>query len=239
MNPTDVNIKIFQRLMRNIQTDINGFYKDSRSEFDFNRKVGSYVQTNPVLTEKNIVTTMEAITGVSKVFDSQIPGTIPNGTREVMKEVIRQHTDDYIRSMGEDTRIRVKNILQESIDNNKGRNWAKNEMVKEIKTIDKTRARAIARTETTRARSLARYSEARVAGKDYFIVLPNDSCCSVCAETYPGNVFHAVDDMDMMPPIHVNCDCDVTYIRDENHAEALAAAIDDKNDWGAIVESGR
>ena len=119
-------------------------------------------------------------------------------------------------NIGEDARSSIKNILEQSINNEKGMRYARDEMYKSIDSMSRNRAEVTARTETVNARNQAELLKAQDAGKEYFIVVSAGDCCNECYDAYDGNTFHLPEDEDMLPPLHPNCRCTASFFRSES-----------------------
>lgn len=213
------NIKLFQKVMARIEADVEDMATNSKTMADFQERIGIYVQANPMTTEANIQNFIKAVNGVAAEFS---PGLPPGGTQELVKEVIRTRTMDNLTKLGTDTTSSMRNILEQSINNQKGMRYARDEMTKNIESMTRNRAEVIARTETVHARNQAELVKAEAAGKEYFVVVSAGDCCDECFDTYDGNTFHVPEDEDMLPPLHPNCRCTATFFRTEELAETMA-----------------
>ncbi|MDP3012768.1 MAG: phage minor head protein [Candidatus Subteraquimicrobiales bacterium] len=213
------NIKLFNRIMEQIKKDINGFSKTSKNLTEFQEKIGIYIQSNPITTEANIQNFIKAVNGVASQFR---PGLPPGGTQELVKEVIRTRTMTHLDKLGIDIQGNMRNILEESVNNQKGMRYARDEMAKNIDGMNRNRAEVIARTETGYARSQAELVKAESKGQEYFVVVSAGDCCDECFDVYDGNTFHVPEDEDMLPPLHPNCRCAATFFRTEGQAEDMA-----------------
>lgn len=213
------NIKLFNKVMQQIKDDVEGFAERSKNLAEFQERVGLYVKVNPMTTEANILNFIEAVNGVAAQF---APGLPVGGTQELVKEVIRTRTMDTLTKLGADVQGNMRNILEQSVNNQKGMRYARDEILNNVDGMTRNRAEVIARTETVYARNQAELVKAEAKGKEYFIVVSAGDCCDECYETYDGNTFHIPEDEDMLPPLHPNCRCTATFFRSEEQAEDMA-----------------
>ena len=216
------NIKLFRRVMERIEADVEDLATNSKTLVEFRERLGIYVQANPMTTEANMPFFMEAVNGVATEYMNLVKSLPPGGTQELTKEIIRTRTMDHLTKLGTDTTSQLRNTLEQSINNQKGMRYARDEMAKNIEGMTKNRAEVIARTETVYARNQAELVKAEAKGKEYFIVVSAGDCCDDCYETYDGNTFHVPEDEDMLPPLHPNCRCTATFFRTEEQAGEMA-----------------
>ena len=118
----------------------------------------------------------------------------------------------------------------------KGTQWAVQQMTDKIDSMTNTRAKATSRTEMAKANSQARLEQAKLDGKEYFIVISQGDACEDCYAVYDGNVFNINDDLDMLPPKHVNCDCEAIFFKTEEQARAMADEVSKPRDEGQTGE---
>ena len=213
------NIKLFNKVMGRIKSDVEGFAERSKNLAEFQERVGLYVQANPMTTEANIQNFIKAVNGVAAEFK---PGLPAGGTQELVKEVIRTRTMDTLTKLGADVQGNMRNILEQSVNNQKGMRYARDEILKNVDGMTRNRAEVIARTETVYARNQAELVKAEAKGKEYFVVVSAGDCCDECYDTYDGNTFHIPEDEDMLPPLHPNCRCTATFFRTEEQAGQMA-----------------
>ena len=211
--------------MNRIKNDVTGFEKTSKDMAEFQEKVGTYVKVNPMTTEANINNFLRAVNGVGAEFSKLTKGLPAGGTQELTKEIIRSQSMDHLTKLGSDVQGNLRNILEQSVNNQKGMRYARDEMVNNIEGMTRNRAEVIARTETVYARNQAELVKAEASGKEYFIVVSADDCCDECYDTYDGNTFHVPEDEDMLPPLHPNCRCTATFFKSEEQAGRMSDEI--------------
>lgn len=216
------NIKLFRKVMARIEADVEELATNSKTLAEFRERIGLYAQVNPMTTEANIFNFVEAVNGVADTYAGLVKGLPAGGTQELTKEIIRTRTMDNLTKLGTDTTSQMRNILEQSINNQKGMRYARDEMAKNIEGMTRNRAEVIARTETVYARNQAELVKAEVKGQEYFVVVSAGDCCDDCYETYDGNTFHVPEDEDMLPPLHPNCRCTATFFRTEDQAGMMA-----------------
>lgn len=201
----DANAELFKKVMEGLKEDVEWMEKHSKNITDFKTKIDLYTQVNPMQTEKNLENLLEAVKKIGGEFETSVKGLPVGGTKELTKEIIRDRATTYMNNIGDDVRGSIKNILEQSINNEKGMRYARDEMYKNIDSMSRNRAEVIARTETVNARNQAELLKAQDSGKEYFIVISAADCCDECFDAYDGNVFHLPEDEDMLPPLHPNC----------------------------------
>lgn len=84
----------------------------------------------------------------------------------------------------------------------------------EVQGLSKTRAMAIARTETMRASNLSDYVNAKLnMGAKSYHVLGDPNCCDKCSKIYKnGDQWFDIEDIGYFPPnLHPNCRCTGAY----------------------------
>lgn len=221
-DPIDANALLFKKVMDKMKQDILRFEKQSKSMPDFAERIKLYIEVNPAFTEGNMANTIRAVDSVGNVFMKEVKGLPVGGTKELVKELIRDRSLEYIRNVGNDSQSQMRNILEQSINNDKGMRYARDEMTKQIDGLSRNRAEVIGRTETVHARNQAELLKAEDAGNEYFIVDSAGNCCDECYEAYDGNTFHIPEDEAMLPPLHPNCRCVATFFRKEVDAERQA-----------------
>lgn len=230
VDPVDTNALLFKKVMDKMKQDVLRFEKQSKSMPDFAERIKLYIEVNPVMTEGNIGNTIRAVDSVGNVFMKEVKGLPVGGTKELVKEVIRDRSLENITKVGTDAQSQMRSILEESINNGKGMRYARDEMTKQIDGLSRNRAEVIGRTETVHARSQAELLKAEDKGKEYFIVASAGDCCDECYEVYDGNVFHVPEDEDMLPPLHPNCRCSASFFRSEGLASDVASDTSNPRD---------
>lgn len=221
----DANAELFKKVMDGLKEDVEWMEKHSKDITDFKTKIDLYTQVNPMQTEKNLANLLDAVKKIGGEFEVSVKGLPVGGTKELTKEIIRDRATTYMNNIGDDVRGSIKNILEQSINNEKGMRYARDEMYKSIDSMSRNRAEVTARTETVNARNQAELLKAEDAGKEYFIVVSAADCCDECYDAYDGNVFHLPEDEDMLPALHPNCRCTASFFRSESLAEGMASDI--------------
>ncbi len=222
INPIDANAKLFSKVMERMKQDVIRFEKQSKTMPDFSERIKLYIDVNPIYTTNNVGNTLRAVDAVGNVFSKEVKGLPVGGTKELVKEVIRDRSLESITKVGSDAQSQIRSILEESINNGKGMRYARDQMTKQIDSLDRNRAEVIGRTETVNARSQAELIKAEDSGKEYFVVVSAGDCCDECYDVYDGNTFHIPEDEDMLPPYHPNCRCTPTFFRTEGLAQSMA-----------------
>jgi SPP1 gp7 family putative phage head morphogenesis protein len=231
-NSVDANAKLFQKVMNGLKDDIDWMESNSKNITEFKEKIDLYTKVNPMTTESNMGNLMDAIKSITKEFDVNAKGLPVGGTKELVKNVIWDRSFTDMKDIGESVNVNIKQILEQSINNEQGMRYARDEMNKKIDGMSRNSAERNARTETVYARNQAELLKAQDAGKEYFIVISADDCCEDCFDAYDGNVFHLPEDEAMLPPFHYNCRCTASFFKSESNAESMADDISKPRDEG-------
>ena len=221
----DTNVDAFNKVMNNIKRDITRLADESDNLTEFKDKVGTYIKVNPMTTEANTTTLLEAIKGVSDVFDARAGTTPMGGTAQLAREVVRSDSTLSMTNLGEDIQSMMRNTIEQGLNQNKSMEYIRDEMHGNVESLTRNRSEAIARTETARAYNQAERIKAEDSGKEYFIVVSTPTCCEDCFDAYDGNVFHLPEDEDMIPPLHPNCMCNAVFFKSEGQAEDLSQEV--------------
>lgn len=221
----DDNVSAFNKVMENIRGDIERLAEESEDLADFKTKVDGYIKVNPMNTEANGATLLDAVKSVSNVYDARI-GTSKLGiTSDLAREVVRNDSTLSMTNLGEDIQSMMRNSIEQGINQNKSMEFIRDEMNQNIDSLTKNRSEKIARTETAHAYNEAERIKAENSGKEYFIVVSTPTCCEDCFDAYDGNVFHLPEDEDMLPPFHPNCMCNAVFFKSESQAEDLSQEV--------------
>lgn len=129
-------------------------------------------------------------------------------SRETLSEIAQQHTMDLVTKMGDDQKQELRDILSEGLREGKSSHEICRDMEEKIDEMSRTRAQAIARTETTRATNLGNWYKYKEKGFESFTVDYTGEACDLCVELYENIVF-PIDAVEMLPPepTHPHCMC--------------------------------
>lgn len=127
-------------------------------------------------------------------------------SREALSEISQQNTMDLVTKMGEDQKQELRDILSDGLKEGKGMRDIAQEMEEKVDGMSRTRAQAIARTETTRAKNLANLYKYKDKGFQSFTVDFTSEACDDCVEAYENIVF-PIEAVEMLPPRHTHCMC--------------------------------
>jgi SPP1 gp7 family putative phage head morphogenesis protein len=217
----DVSSHVMLDLMQDIMRDVVKAENASKDKAQFFEKVGTFLNGNTLLTERNMPKTLGVVDSITRAYDLGVRGMPIGGTREVTREIIRDSSMQYLTKMGEDMKEQFRKLMADDIDSGLGMRDISKDFQNAISTMANTRADTIARTETVRARNLADYVVAEDKGYECFMVISADTCCEICAEVFPGKIFQ-MDDLDMLPPIHPRCRCTGKFYRTEDLGQKMA-----------------
>lgn len=208
----NINAKKFDQLMKDIEKDVAKRTKNAKNLDIWTNKLGSYVNTNPFsiggIKHAEIVTLLENIMSQAK-----FKGLARGGTAELVKGVISENTMHYVTRMGDDMKNNLRRIAVESYNEKLAPQQIAKKLQEEVQGLSKTRAKAIARTETMRANNLSNYVNAKLnMGAKSYKVLSASDCCDKCDQLYKnGGVWFDIEDTDNLPPLHPNCRCVASY----------------------------
>ena len=199
---------LFEEIIRRLQ---NGVRQSDTLE-EFLEKTKEYTTANPVVTTGYDSTMLQLI--LSETNNHKF-------SRPSQRELTRITIENYV---GEDVKQTVRDIATEEYNNPEGSNPQKlaKRISEEVTGIKKKRARAIARTEIKRTATISDYIINKERGAIGFTVRCRSTRCPKCQEVYckdqspgskslGGDVFYSMDQVDKLPPLHVNCRCSAEY----------------------------
>lgn len=207
----NINARKFDQLMKDIEKDVVKRTKNAKNLDSWLKKIGGYSQ-NPFtiggLKSAEITKLLESIMSQAK-----FKGLARGGTAELVKGVISENTMHYVTRMGDDMKNNLRKIAVDSYNQGLAPQQLVKRLQEEVRGLSKTRAKAIARTETMRANNLSNYVNAKLnmGAKSYKVISAND-CCDKCDQLYKnGSVWFNINDTDNLPPLHPNCRCVAVY----------------------------
>lgn len=208
----NINAKKFDQLMQDIEKDVGRRTKNSKNLDIWTNKLGSYINTNPFTTggvkHAEMVGLLENV-----MSEAKFKGLARGGTAELVKGVISENTMHYVTRMGDDMKNNLRKIAVDAYNQNMNPHQIAKKLQDEVQGLSKTRAKAIARTETMRANNLSNYVNAKLnmGAKSYKVISASD-CCERCDRIYKnGKVWFDIDDLEYFPPLHPNCRCVVVF----------------------------
>jgi SPP1 gp7 family putative phage head morphogenesis protein len=143
----------------------------------------------------------------------------PGGTQPSpqISKLARNNADSFITKLGEDIRKDSFNILREGTQKGSSVNDVVAKL-EQVLGVNRSRANAIARTETMRISNLASYVQSIENNQGYYTVDYRAEACELCIDEYAGQTF-PIDDTSSFPPLHVNCACVPVYFTNEKGAQ--------------------
>jgi len=157
---------------------------------------------------------------------NQAAGT-PSAVMSVVEKTMMDSAMNYITKMDNTLKEKVGNILVESYRNKIPTPTMLNQIVDTV-GISKSRAGAIARTETMRSSNMASWSQSKAAGMEYFVVDHRAAACQWCIKRFHNRVF-GIDETRYVPPIHPNCACVPSFFYDKQDARDYLNGIVERN----------
>jgi hypothetical protein len=217
----NINAKRFNQLMRDIEKDVGRRTINAKDTDDWMNKLGMYANRNPFTVGG--VKHDETVKILNNIMDSaKFKGLTRGGTQELVKGVIAENTMHYVTRMGDDMKNQLRKIAIDGYNQKLAPRELAKKLQAEVQGLSKTRAMAIARTETMRASNLANYVNAKLnmGAKSYKVNSAHD-CCPKCVEIFKhGSQWFDIDDLTYFPPIHPHCGCVPAYstkTADENN----------------------
>ena len=156
--------------------------------------------------------------------------------RQLIEETIRNNVGNLIVNVNDELRQTVRDIVSKGYDDGLHPYEIGRNINHAIDSIERRRARTIARTEVKRTDTIANYIIAKERGAKSFRVKCRPDCCPLCAQAYaditgeayealtdengkPTNGGHLIggektfsmDKVEVLPPFHPNCRCTVYY----------------------------
>ena len=152
----------------------------------------------------------------------------PGGTQPSpqISKLARSNADTFITKLGEDIRKDSLKILREGMKKGNSPNDIVAKL-EQVLSVNRSRANAIARTETMRTSNLASYVQSIENNQSYYTVDYRAEACELCIDTYEGQTF-PLDDTSSFPPLHVNCACVPVYFTDEKGAQEWAGQLQEE-----------
>ncbi|MGB9978772.1 phage minor head protein [Methanobacterium sp.] len=74
-------------------------------------------------------------------------------------------------------------------------------------------ASKVARSEEQRIKNLADWYEYYGAGYKFFSAKSEDDACDICKEAYENGKKYPIEQLNMLPPLHGECRCDLMFHR--------------------------
>lgn len=135
--------------------------------------------------------------------------------KRFMNTIIQQTTGELIVDVGNEVKQSVRDIVARGYNTGTlSRQNVAEEIGSTLDTINRKRARTIARTEIKRAQTTSNYVIAKERGANAYKYKCGAKPCDICREDC-GEVF-PIDDLEHLPPRHPNCMCGVTFFKDPN-----------------------
>lgn len=137
--------------------------------------------------------------------------------KALMNNIIKQTTGELITNVGDTVRDSVRDIVTRGYNSKTLSNQkVADEISSTLTSINKKRARTIARTEIKRAQTTSNYVIAKERGANAYKYKCGAEPCNICKKDC-GKVF-PITDLQHLPPRHPNCTCGVTFYVDPDFA---------------------
>jgi SPP1 gp7 family putative phage head morphogenesis protein len=208
------NVKLMNNLIKKIRNDINGAKQYAKDMQDFLSRVAIFTEINPLLTERYTPIITEIVQSINNTMQLPI-----GGHREVFKEVAKNETMELVTNMGEDMKTDLKTIVSDGVKQGQAPDDISKTMRAKVESLGKTRAEAIARTETMRTKNLGNWYIYNEKDYGYFVVPANgkpgdwDKC-----RTYLNKVY-SMEERSKLPPYHPRCTHSPSFFRTLEDAE--------------------
>jgi hypothetical protein len=82
-----------------------------------------------------------------------------------------------------------------------------------LKGLDDENAEKVAITEESRIKNLASWYQYYGAGYKFFSVEFREDACEECKKAYKDDKKYPLEQLDMLPPLHGECNCDLMFHR--------------------------
>ena len=233
--------RLFEEIKRKITRDL----ENSKDLEDFLARTEEYLIENPLVTTGYAGTMSRLV--VQATYNTKFARA---KQRQLVRTVIQDRVGHLIVNVGEDLKQNVRDIVKRGYDEGlHSREIAKN-VEKEIDTLNRTRARTIARTEVARTQTISDYIVNKERGATSYSVVCRPDCCEYCAEIYAditgdayeelqqevedgkndgrligGEKMFSMDNVDDLPPYHPNCRCSVNYNYDGEYWNDIRSQI--------------
>lgn len=206
----NTNTRRMKALMRDVRTDVVRRTKNCQDLKEWEEKLSPYIKNDFLISGLHAETLAGVIAGITRVVDSS---RLPSGVNaEVTKGVISECCYTYVSNMTRDMQTEMQRIAVQAYNDKVPPQETAKRLAASIDTIDATRARVIARTETMRASNLSNHIQAKYDGAKSYTVKCDPAVCPYCEEIYQdGDVVFDIDDTDDFPPYHPNCRCTPRY----------------------------
>jgi hypothetical protein len=233
--------KLFEEIKRRVIYDL----EHSEDLEEFLARTEDFTIKNPLIT-----------TGYSSTMSALVAQVVYNTKfarakqRQLVRTVIQDRVGHLITNVGEDLKQNVRDIVKEGYDEGLHSREISKKIEKEIDTINRTRARVIARTEVARTQTISDYIVNKERGATSYSVVCRPDCCKYCADIYAeisgddydklqesvengtndgrligGEKRFSMDNTDDLPPYHPNCRCSVTYHYDSDYWNDIRSQI--------------
>lgn len=225
-------IKYTDRLFEEIKKQVTYDLEHSDTLEEFLERTKDFTTQNPLVT-----------TGYTETMTNLIVQATNNtrfaraSQRELVRTTIQEQVGHLITNVGEDIKQNVRDIVKRGYDEGLHSREMAKQINKEIDTLNRTRARAIARTEVARTQNISNYIVAKERGATGYTVVCRPDCCEYCAEIYAdltddeyntlqeevengendgkligGDKVFDMSDTDNLPPFHPNCRCSANFV---------------------------
>ena len=207
--------RLFDEIKKRLTSDISQY----DSVEDYLAAHSEYVVSNPLTTTGyDMVMTKLIIQSLNNVKFSR------QAQRKLTQLTIENAVGDLITNVGEDIKQSVRDIIKTGFEESKAPVDIAKDIENRIDVINKTRARAIARTEVKRTTTISNYIVSKERGADAYYVDCHPEACPLCEEYFgegkdaPGDNkghdnIYPIDDTEHLPPVHPNCRCSATFIK--------------------------
>ena len=204
----------------------------------FLAKTKEFTSSNPLVTTGYDSTMLNLI-----LFETNNHRFSRPAQKELTRVVIENRVGELITNVGEDIKDSVRDIVKEGYNQSLSQQDIAANIANEIKIIKNTRARSIARTEIARTATISDYVINKERGATHYTVTCRNTCCNKCAKTYHNvdnnddpdmssreflkgtPVLFSINDVENLPPLHVNCRCVANFIRKGPRADYVRSQI--------------
>ena len=195
---------LFDEIINRLQNGVNS--SDTLEEFLVNNQ--EYTSANPLVSSGYQDTMINLVLSETNNHRFSRPSQ-----RELTRVAISEQLGTLISNVGEEVKQTIRDIVTEEYGRGSNPQLMAKRFSTELGSINKRRARVIARTEIARTSTISDYIISKEQGATHYTVSCRSTRCSICKDLYcntsetGGDVEFSIDDTEHLPPLHPNCRC--------------------------------
>lgn len=200
---------LFEEIINRLQNGVN--QADTLEEFLVNNQ--EYTSANPLVSSGYQDTMINLILSETNNHKFSRPSQ-----RELTRVTIGEQLGTLISNVGEDVKQTIRSIVTEEYGRGSNPQVMAKRFHTELGSINKKRARVIARTEIARTSTISDYIISKEQGATHYTVGCRSTRCPICKDLFcessetGGDVEYSIEDTEHLPPVHPNCYMPDTYL---------------------------